>query len=140
VSGPDPEWEWNDGWMLVAIDGSRRGTELTDVVSSLDAHNHAIPHEHEAARSIGRLVASGLVQVDGRYRLTDEGRRIQSRKTGSMFAMSTSLHDVLRAEVPLVEGRWTFAPGEWDAACDAWTERAARWMRSPLRLRRRTTP
>ncbi|WP_025617923.1 hypothetical protein [Salinispora cortesiana] len=85
------QWQWTDAWIFVSLviahgagrhrraASSRRplGVRLTDVLSTADHLNRAIPERQEVEVAIRRLVGTGLVSVtDGWFRITPEGERL----------------------------------------------------------------
>jgi hypothetical protein len=60
----DKGWASGDSWVLTAVAISGRGVDLSRLIASGDACNHAILERSEIERGLGRLVASGLVHVD----------------------------------------------------------------------------
>ena len=82
-------WRWTDAWIFVSLviaSGAGRhrrsastrrpeGVRLTDVLSTADHLNQAIPERHEVEAAVRRLAGAGLVSVsDGWFRIT-AGRR-----------------------------------------------------------------
>lgn len=117
-------WTFPDAWLLTAIGQfGRRGTSLSDLIGAADALNHDVPTEAQAASSLGRLIASGLLEVaDGRYRLTRQGRSIYKRRQGGMFELSGSVLMALES-VPRVDDNVAFAEGEFQAAYEEYVRR-----------------
>jgi hypothetical protein len=93
------------------------------MIGAADALNHDIPTETQPGASLGRLVASGLIDVRGaRYRVTKTGRAIYKRRQGGMFQLSGSVLKAL-GSVQCVEGRVDFALGELQAAYEEYARR-----------------
>lgn len=125
------EWNFTDAWLLTAV--ARFGTDgcsLSELIGAADALNHDIPRAEQASSSIGRLVATGLVEPAGerRFKATPEGAALYRRRAQPMFEQSRSVLRLLK-RVDLVEGGWEFEPGEFDAAYEAHRERISRWTR-----------
>lgn len=79
--------------------------------------------EAQAAKSLGRLIASDLLVVkNGKFRVTDTGRALYKQRSGGWFEESGSVLQLLTA-VRLVEGTWEFAPGEYIAAYEEYSRR-----------------
>lgn len=118
------EWSLTDAWLLTSVAGyGRRGCTLTNLIGTADARAHDVAAEAQAATSLGRLIASGLVLVhNGRFRATDTGRSLYKQRSGGWFEEPGSVLQLLTA-VPLVEATWEFAPGEYTAAYDAYSRR-----------------
>ena len=112
--------------MVSAAGCGRRGCDLSRLIGTADAYNHDIPTEDVIERSIGRLVASGLMTAshDLRVRLTREGRKTARKAKGGMFERAPHLLDLLQAH-PLTEGHWPLPPGAWQTAYDAYVRRMA---------------
>lgn len=118
-----PAWTFSDAWLLTAIGGfGRRGCSLSKMIGAADALNHDIPAETQAAVSLGRLIASGLVDVREHYRVTSMGRAIYRRRRGGMFEISGSVLDAL-GSVQCLEGKAEFAPGEFQDAYEQYARR-----------------
>jgi hypothetical protein len=117
-------WTFPDAWLLTAIGQfGRRGASLSELISAADALNHDVPTEAQAASSLGRLIASGLLEVaEGRYRASREGRSIYKRRQGGMFELSGSVLAAL-ASVPCVDGTVDFAEGEFQTAYEDYVRR-----------------
>lgn len=117
-------WTFQDAWLLTATGLSgRRGCSLRDLIGAADALNHDIPTETQAAVSLGRLVASDLVEVHrSRYRVTTKGQSIYEQGHGSMFELPGSVLAALRS-VRCVDGKVEFAAGEFDAAYEEYARR-----------------
>ncbi|MGK5441936.1 hypothetical protein ACSNN7_08950 [Micromonospora sp. URMC 105] len=84
-------WRWTDAWIFVslviasgagrhrrAVDTRRpEGVRLTDVISTADHLNQAIPEREDVEAAVRRLAGAGLVSVsDGWFRLTPDGERL----------------------------------------------------------------
>ena len=117
-------WTFHDAWLLTAIGQyGRRGCSLSALIGAADALNHDIPTETQTAVSLGRLAASGLINVDsGRYRTTGPGQAIYTRRRGGMFELSGSVLKALAA-APCVEGTMHLAPGEFASAYERYRRR-----------------
>lgn len=118
------EWSFTDAWLLTSASGyGRRGCTLTNLIGTADARNHDVATEADAAKSLGRLIASDLLVVkNGKFCATDTGRSLYKRRSGGWFEESGSVLQLL-SEVPLVEGTWEFAPGEYMAAYEEYSRR-----------------
>jgi hypothetical protein len=78
--------------------------------------NHAIVTDDELAQAVGRLAASGMVNVaEDRFALTSNGRALTSRRKGGLIGQVTSVLALLR-QVDLREGRWPVPAGALNAA------------------------
>ncbi len=118
------EWSFTDAWLLTSVGGyGRRGCTLTNLIGTADARNHDVATEAQSATSLGRLIASDLLVVkNGRFRVTDTGQSLYKQRSGGWFEESGSVLQLLSA-IPLVEGTWEFAPGEYMAAYEVYSSR-----------------
>ena len=112
-----PAWTFCEAWLLTAIGRfGGRGCSLSEMIGAADALNHDVPIEAQAATSLGRLVASGLVEAHhARYRVTSAGGAFYERRRGGLFQHVGSILDILRS-VPCLDGKVEFAAGEFQAA------------------------
>lgn len=109
-------WEHTDAWILAAIGAGTRHDELSALVGAADHYAHDVPSGTDLSRSVGRLLASGLLTETARtWEPTPAGRALWERSTGSGYDRVVSLHEAL-ASVPLVEGRREVPPGALDRA------------------------
>ena len=84
-------WRWTDAWIFVSLviasgagrhrraaDTSRpEGVRLTDVLSTAEHLNQAIPEREDVEAAVRRLAGAGLVSVsDGWFRITPDGERL----------------------------------------------------------------
>jgi len=100
-----------------------RGCDLSRLIGTADAYNHDIPTEEIIERSVGRLVASGLIaSEDLRVRLSADGRTLAKQAKGGMFDRAPNLLQLL-ASRPLVEGRWLLPTRAWQNAYDRYRAR-----------------
>src|SRR5215216_5902317 len=109
------EWTITDAWLLSAVAGSdvATGNTLVDVIARADAINHAIPTEEEFARSIGRLVAAGLVGADlsaDRFWLTPSGQELRGRWRHGTFGWLDTIPPGLRALGQPTDTGWALPP------------------------------
>ncbi|SCL23727.1 hypothetical protein [Micromonospora inyonensis] len=103
-------WRWSDAWIFVALviasgagrhrraPSSRRpeGVRLTDVLSTADHLNQAIPQRHEVETAVRRLAGAGLVSVtDGWFRITPAGEQLW--RTRPAAGLSTAVDTVQTA-------------------------------------------
>lgn len=124
----DEGWEFNDALFLTALGAGRRGRDLSELISAADAFNHDVLPAGEAAKAVGRLVASGLVErVGKRFRLTNRGARIYKSRRGGMFEQAPSVLMALR-QVELVEGEPAFTAADYSDAYEAYSRRTSRWL------------
>jgi hypothetical protein len=97
---PEPSrWDFTDAWLLTAMGGfRRRGRSLSKLIAVADAMNHDVPTEAQAARSLGRLIASGLAGIRGsRYRLTPSGRAVYRKRRGGWFDQANTVLHALKS-------------------------------------------
>lgn len=122
-------WEFADAWLMVAAsDFGKKGCDLSELIGRADAYNHDIPPEAMVERSVGRLVASGLMSVsDGRFRLTEDGLVVARQAGGGMFERAPALLRLL-ANHPLVEGEWHLPPGSWRASFEQYRKAMSKWL------------
>ncbi|NYF54227.1 hypothetical protein [Micromonospora purpureochromogenes] len=84
-------WRWTDAWIFVSLviaSGAGRhrraadtrrpeGVRLTDVLSTAEHLNQAIPEREDVEAAVRRLAGAGLVSVsDGWFRITPDGERL----------------------------------------------------------------
>jgi hypothetical protein len=132
--GATPAWEFADAWILAAIGSGTRHDELSGLLGAADHYNHAIPTEAEVSRAIGRLTASGLIQVDGTcWYPTAKGAAMVARAHGGGYTYVTSLLASMSGE-PIVEGTWAVPPGALDRGYRKLTRPFA-WVLPPRRKR-----
>lgn len=114
---PGPGWEFADAWVLTAVAFfGRRGCTLALLIAEADAISHDIPLEEDAARSIGKLVVSGLITFDeGRFRITSTAKALYRKRDREMFKQTSSMLDLLQGQ-EAIDGYWSFKPGEFQAA------------------------
>ena len=112
---------------MMAIAGfQEHGCSLDELVPNADMLNHAIPTLAEVRQAVGRLVASGLMRVDGeRLTLTDEGLHLAGRARGGLFTKVEDLHRRLQ-RLPLADEEWHLRPDAWRSAVDRYMEAAAK--------------
>jgi hypothetical protein len=117
-------WTSTDAWLLTATGQfGRRGCSLSELIGAADALNHDIPTETQAATSLGRLMASDLVEVHrSRYRVTSSGRANYNQRHGGTFELSGSVLAAL-GSVHCHEGKAEFVPGEFNAAYGEYARR-----------------
>ena len=127
------DWDFTDAWLLVAVaQFGGRGCSLSELIGAADALNHDIPQAEPASCSIGRLVATGLLEaVDRRrFKVTPEGVKLYQKRARPMFEQSSSVLRLLQ-RIDRTDGRWEFEAGEFDHAYEEYRSRASRWMRRP---------
>lgn len=120
-------WDSDDAWVLKAISCTSPAGHagLTDVIGAADYLNHAIITEREFTKSVGRLLAAGLIGVDlnrDAYWLTEAGRALcQRRDRGPAYLSGIS--SGLRALGPPPSSAWSLPRGTFDAATAAYLAR-----------------
>ncbi len=122
----------SDAWLLAALtDGRRRAGPLTlrDLVGRADWLNHLLPTFDEVSFGVPRLVAAGLMTVDGlRSLATAEAWQLRSK------VHAATLGDVLYAMQELVDAPHFGEPeppedrslGRWPALTEADFDQAIR--------------
>ncbi|WP_213284440.1 hypothetical protein [Cellulomonas hominis] len=129
-----PAWELADAWVLASVERGCSSTDLTRLLAAADRLHHAIPEHDEVARGVGRLAASGLLEVTAQHLApTPAGAEVLRRGTGAGDDLVLSLLDALRP-VPLVEGVWAVPPGAIEAGHRRYTHPLTWWL--PPRRRR----
>ncbi len=120
----EPAWTFGDAWVLTAIAmHGDEGCDLAGLLSAADASNHAILDEDEVSQGVGRLVASGLVTVEGQhFALTPLGKVVAGKRRGGLIGQVRSMHGLL-AKQRLTEGSWRVPAGSLDAAYAAYISR-----------------
>jgi hypothetical protein len=113
-------------WIFLSV--PHGGGELTELIETADAINHAIPLPDELQRSLGWLKTQGfLVKDEGRtYRLTERGAELLARAAGAnqtmmgrWDAVSARLDTLVGDEPPLDDP----SVEEWNHAYDAYKKR-----------------
>jgi hypothetical protein len=105
---PDPiQWEWSDGWILMAIflAGGKKGALLEDVIASADATNHAIPTTRELSGAMAKFLGCGLVALDDdrwvlSRRMVPEIKKAYARRGGLFAAGDKGLTFLKRSRLP----------------------------------------
>ena len=93
------DWPSEDVVLLLAVRSSGRAGSLRRVILELDALSHGIPPEEALVASMQRLIAAGLLELDGeRLRLTQRGRDLV-RSTSKLYPRDhvEALHRALAA-------------------------------------------
>jgi|SRR6185369_7278828 len=133
-------YAWSDSWLLLSVllAASTEGATLDGIISVGDAINHAIFTFHEIDGGLARLLAGGLVRIDGKHVFpTDAATRIyQQVRRGSMLSQMEALgkkigappastaHDPNRADPA-----WsavTFSKGDLERAYASYSARSRR--------------
>ena len=119
----DEGWDFNDALLLTALGSARDGRDLSGLISAADAFNHDVLPADEAAKAVGRLIASRLVErVGNRFRLTREGASIYESRRGGMFEQAPSVLIALR-QVSLVDGQPGFTAADYNDAYEKYRRR-----------------
>ncbi|NHT19431.1 hypothetical protein [Cellulomonas sp. IC4_254] len=109
-------WDLTDAWIFTAVGEGTRHDDLSALVGAADHYAHDVPSEADLSRSVGRLLASGLLTETARaWQPTAAGRALWEGSTGAGYGRVVSVHEQL-VSVPLVEGRREIAPGALDRA------------------------
>jgi hypothetical protein len=110
-----PTWEVADAWVLASVGRGCSSTDPSLLIGAADHHMHAVPESADVAQGIGRLTASGLLEVTTRHIApTPSGTAVLARATGAGCVLVLSLLEALRP-VPLVDGVWPVPPGAMEA-------------------------
>ncbi|MFG1882174.1 hypothetical protein [Micromonospora sp. NPDC049102] len=133
-------WRWSDAWIFVSLviasgagrhrrsATSRRpeGVRLTDVLSTADHLNHAIPERHEVEAAVQRLVGAGLVTVaDGWFRITTEGEQLwRSRPRAGVATMVDTVQGVLSRRHAPGSADWILEEADHAAAVQEYAVRS----------------
>ncbi|MER5702908.1 hypothetical protein ABT023_13320 [Micromonospora sp. NPDC002296] len=133
-------WLWADAWIFVSLviaNGAGRhrrsastrrpeGVRLTDVLSTADHLNHAIPERHEVETAVRRLVGAGLVSVsDGWFRLTADGERLwRTRPSAGLSTAVDTVQGVLCRRHTPGSADWTLEKEEHAAAVQEYVVRS----------------
>ncbi|SCG42091.1 hypothetical protein GA0070609_1123 [Micromonospora echinaurantiaca] len=133
-------WRWSDAWIFVSLviasgagrhrrsPSSRRpeGIRLTDVLSTADHLNQAIPERHEVEEAVRRLVGAGLVDVaDGWFRITPDGERLwRTRPSAGLATTVDTVQGVLSRRQPPVSADWHLDEADHAAAVQEYLVRS----------------
>ncbi|MEH1057673.1 hypothetical protein V6U89_21000 [Micromonospora sp. CPCC 206171] len=110
-------WRWTDAWIFVSLviaSGAGRhrraadtrrpeGVRLTDVLSTAEHLNQAIPEREDVEAAVRRLAGAGLVSVsDGWFRITPDGERLwRTRPSAGVGTTVDTVQGVLvRRHIP----------------------------------------
>jgi hypothetical protein len=123
-----PAWELADAWVLASVGHGCSSTDLSRLIAAADRLHHAVPEQDEVARGVGRLSASGLVEVTTQHLApTPAGTAVLDRGSGAGYDLVLSLLDALRP-VPLVDGVWAVPPGAVEAGYRRYTHPLTWWL------------
>ncbi|WP_434740984.1 hypothetical protein [Micromonospora sp. SH-82] len=125
-------WRWSDAWIFVSLviaSGAGRhrraastrrpeGVRLTDVLSTADHLNQAIPERHEVEDAVRRLVGAGLVSVtDGWFRITTDGEQLwRTRPSSGLGTTVDTMQGVLSRRRAPGAAEWSLHEEEHAAA------------------------
>ncbi len=143
---PHPPLTSSDAWLLAAITEVSPGGQsvsLTQFVDAADWLNRAIPTFDEVSFGVPRLVAAGLMAVDGlALRSTPKARRARgtvhpSTLGGVLYAMEDLVGAAHYGELQPPEdrslGRWpSLTPDDLDRAVREHSAQVERWSRPVL--------
>jgi hypothetical protein len=135
----DEGWRWSDAWIFASLviaggagrhrraPSSRRpeGVRLTDVLSTADHLNHAIPARQEVEAAVRRLIGADLITVtDGWFRVTPTGERLwRTRPHGGLSTTVETMHNVLTRRHPPGTAEWELDEEEHAAAVQEYAAR-----------------
>lgn len=141
-------WRWTDAWIFVSLviaSGAGRhrrsastrrpeGVRLTDVLSTADHLNQAIPERHEVEAAVRRLVGAGLVRVaDGWFGITPDGERLwRTRPSAGLATTVDTVQGALTRQHPPGSSDWSLDEEDHAAAVQ---EYAVRSIPAPRRSR-----
>jgi len=115
-AGAEHVWTWVDAWVLAAIPSTRPGSDLSELIGAMDALNHAIPTRDELAGSLGRLIASGLVECEAnRFRISEAGAAVRRRAGEPMADWSDAILPEL-AKSTCIGDDWPLTESQVSAA------------------------
>jgi hypothetical protein len=133
-------WRWADAWIFVSLiiasgagrhrraAASRRpeGVRLTDVLSTADHLNQAIPERREVEAAVRRLVGAGLVSVaDGWFRITAEGERLwRTRPSAGLATTVDTVQGVLSRRHAPASADWSLDEADHAAAVQEYLVRS----------------
>lgn len=133
-------WRWSDAWIFVALviasgagrhrrsPSSRRpeGVRLTDVLSTADHLNQAIPGRDVVETAVRRLVGAGLVSVtDGWFRITPDGERLwRTRPSTGLATMVDTVQTALSRRHTPGDADWVLPEEEHAAAVHEYVKRS----------------
>ncbi|MBM0237215.1 hypothetical protein JNW88_08685 [Micromonospora sp. ATA32] len=133
-------WRWSDAWIFVSLviasgagrhrraASSRRpeGVRLTDVLSTADHLNQAIPERHEVEAAVRRLVGAGLVSVaDGWFRITADGEQLwRTRPSAGLATTVDTVQGVLSRRATPGTADWSLDEEDHAAAVQEYVVRS----------------
>jgi hypothetical protein len=133
-------WRWSDAWIFVSLviasgagrhrraASSRRpeGVRLTDVLSTADHLNQAIPERHEVEAAVRRLVGAGLVSVaDGWFRITADGEQLwRTRPSAGLATTVDTVQGVLSRRATPGTADWSLDEEDHAAAVQEYLVRS----------------
>ncbi|MFC0504537.1 hypothetical protein [Micromonospora costi] len=133
-------WHWSDAWIFVSLviasgagrhrraPSSRRpeGVRLTDVLSTADHLNRAIPRRDEVEAAVRRLLGAGLVSVsEGWFRITAEGERLwRSRPSAGLATTVDTVQGVLSRRHTPGSADWSLDEADHAAAVQEYLVRS----------------
>ena len=119
------DWAFADAWVLTSIAISDRPCSLAELVATADGINHAILLDAEVDGAVGKLLATGLLDVtpDLAFDLTPKGSALVARRHGSLFTQVDSVLSLLDS-VTARDQEFSLPPGAMQEAVDAYLARS----------------
>lgn len=125
-------WEWQDAWILQAVDYSGRPGSLRSVIANADAINVDIPDRDALERAVRRLQGAGLVEAEqAQLHTTRQGKRVvknSARWRDGIRSVTPRIEATLREEIPLPDrvGDWSLSESDWQRAYDEYSGAACK--------------
>ena len=123
-----------DAWVFAAIahDQPPAVHKLTEIIAIADGINHDVVTEDEFTKSVGRLIAAGLINADAqrdRYWPTDAAADLRKRWRNGAFGWITAIPPQLERIGEPQDGAWSLPAGVFRSAVDEYLARAAQWTK-----------
>ncbi|HKD87486.1 MAG TPA: hypothetical protein VKB62_03045 [Streptosporangiaceae bacterium] len=126
-------WTVSDAWLLAAIALTGGAKTLAKVIGTADAIDHNVCTEVEFCRSVGRLIAAGLIAADpyqDRYRPTTDGAAIPKHWRKGMFTWAAAITPQLERLSQPHDASWSLPEGAYDQAVSCYRASVSRKFRS----------
>jgi hypothetical protein len=126
-------WTMTDAWLFAAIAHDQPAVhKLTEIIAIADGINHDVPSEEEFTKSVGRLIAAGLIGADARrdrYWSTDAGAELRKRWKHGAFGWIAAIPPQLDRVGEPQDGAWSLPAGAFRSALDEYRAWAAGWAK-----------
>jgi hypothetical protein len=127
-------WTMTDAWVFAAIshDQPPAAHRLTEIIAIADGVNHDVVTEDEFTKSVGRLIAAGVIDADAqrdRYWPTYAGTDLRKRWKHVAFGWITVIPTQLDRFGEPQDVAWSLPAGVFRSAVDEYLARAAKWTK-----------